>query len=125
MLAGLELHRIIKKPLIASNTVCQVSCVIQQLRLQEFGEPEGFTGLGKLYENGWGVPVDKTIAVKYYNMAVEAGDPGSMTRLGVMHLKGSYLPKNFEKAFEYLDRAAKLGEPEAHIVLGKMYKGNE
>lgn len=76
-----------------------------------------------LYEHGWGVPVEKSIAVSYYNMGVEAGDPGAMTRLGILYLRGTYVTKNYEKAIEYLDRAARLGEPEAHVFLGKIFKG--
>ena len=48
--------------------------------------------LGVMYDNGFGVPQDYRIAVKWYSFAAQQGLAGAQYNLGVMYNKGEGVP---------------------------------
>ena len=45
-------------------------------------DPDGWLGLGRLYEHGRGVPADGQEAAVWYTLAANAGRPEAQRRMG-------------------------------------------
>jgi len=89
--------------------------------LAEQGDASAQVGLGAMYANGQGVPVDYWEAVKWYRKAAKQGNTDAQVALGVMYIQGRGLPQNSQEAVKWYRRAAKLGDAQAHFSLGLMY----
>jgi len=83
-------------------------------------ESEACYYLGIMYENGFGVAQDYTIAVRKYKKAED--NPRALFALGRMYEYGKGVPSILSIAVNYYNKAANLDYPEAYKKLGDLYK---
>jgi len=88
--------------------------------LAEEGHADGQYGMGLLYANGFGVPMDDAQALKWYGLAADQGHALAQCNLAVMHANGWGVPQSDEEAFKWYSLAAEQGVTTAQINLGKM-----
>ena len=62
-----------------------------------------------------------SMAVKWYEVAVEKEVPQAYNNLAAMYLRGVGVKKNQKKAFVLFSKAVKLGDPYAQINIAKLY----
>jgi TPR repeat protein len=62
--------------------------------------------LGFMYENGFGVPQNYSVAADLYHSAAEQGDSFAQSRLGLIYDKGHGVPKDVILSYKWLDLAA-------------------
>ena len=91
--------------------------------LAEEGHADAQFGLGLLYANGFGVPLNDDQALKWYRLAADQGHAQAQCNLAVMHANGWGAPQSDEEAFKWYSLAAEQGVAEAQISLGQMYSG--
>lgn len=89
--------------------------------LAEAGDAESQFGMGQLYANGYGVPLDDAQALKWYGLAADQGHPDAECNLAVMHANGWGVPQSDAEAAKWFELAAQHGVPVAQVNLGKMY----
>ena len=89
--------------------------------LAESGDAESQYGLGMMYGNGFGVPMDDALAIKWYGLAAEQGHADALNNLGIMHQNGWGVPLNEEEAVRLFTLAAEHGVAEAMVALGRHY----
>ena len=94
-------------------------------RLAERGDASGQTGLGYLYEKGYGVPQDYNEAAKWYRRAAEQGDAWAQDNLGIMYETGRGVPQDYAGAVKWYRRSAEQGHALAHYNLGDMYENGK
>ncbi len=91
--------------------------------LAEEGHADGQFGMGLLYANGFGVPLDDDQALKWYRLAADQGHARAQCNLAVMYANGWGVPPSDEEAFKWYSLAAEQGVAEAQIGLAIMYSG--
>lgn len=91
--------------------------------LAEAGDADGQFGMGLLYANGFGVPLDDAQALKWYGLAAEQNHASAQCNLAVMHANGWGVPQSDSEAFKWYILAADQGVTEAQLAVGKMYSG--
>ena len=91
------------------------------LKKAEQGDAAAQYNLGVSYNNGDGVPLDKTEAVKWYRMAAEQGYAKAQYHLGMMYASGYGVPKDDVEAVKWFRKAAEQGDAKAQTLLGWMY----
>jgi TPR repeat protein len=89
--------------------------------LAEAGDADGQFGMGLLYANGFGVPLDDAEALKWYGMAAEQNHANAQCNLAVMHANGWGVPQSDSEAFKWYILAADQGIVEAQTAAAKMY----
>jgi len=89
--------------------------------LAEAGDAESQYGLGMMYGNGFGVPMDDALALKWYGLSAEQGHSGAQCNLAVMHQNGWGVPLNEEEAVRLYSLAAEQGVAEAMLALGRHF----
>ncbi len=89
--------------------------------LAEEGHADSQFGMGLLYANGFGVPLDDDQALKWYRLATDQGHAQAQCNLAVMYANGWGVPQSDEEAFKWYSLAAEQGVAEAQISLGMMY----
>jgi len=89
--------------------------------LAEAGDAESQYGLGMMYGNGFGVPMDDALAIKWYGMAAEQNHGGALCNLAVMHQNGWGVPLSEEEAVRLFMLAAEQGVAEAMVALGRHF----
>ena len=89
--------------------------------LAESGDAESQYGLGMMYGNGFGVPMDDALAIKWYGLAAEQGHADALNNLGIMYQNGWGVPLNEEEAVRLFTLAAEHGVAEAMVALGGHY----
>lgn len=77
--------------------------------------------LGRMYNNGQGLPQDYVVAVTWYRKAAEQGDSSAQWSLGIMYYEGQGVPQDYTVAVEWFRKAAQRGDPHAQLALGVMY----
>lgn len=87
------------------------------LPLAEQGIPAAQFCVGRLYANGFGVPMDDAQAHKWYGLAAEAGHAEAQFNLGVMYANGWGTPMNDTEAARWYRRAAEHGNVQAQMAL--------
>jgi TPR repeat protein len=121
LLAGSAWSSDSEKGLAAYNsTEYDVALAIWQ-PLAEAGDVESQYGLGMMYGNGFGVPMDDALAIKWYGMAAEKGHSGAQCNLAVMHQNGWGVPQSEEEAVRLFTLAAEQGVSEAMVALGRHF----
>jgi TPR repeat protein len=88
----------------------------------ESGDAGSQFGMGLLYANGYGVPLDDAMALKWYGLAAEQGHGEAQCALGVMHANGWGVPMSESEAMKWYLLAAENGVTDAQINLGTMYQ---
>jgi TPR repeat protein len=78
--------------------------------------------LGGLYDDGLGVPQDKSLAVQWYQKAADQGLIASEFALAGAYYKGSGVPKDLPLSLRWLEKAAGQGDAEAQYNAGSMYE---
>jgi len=89
--------------------------------LAEEGDARSQFGLGLLYGNGFGVPMDDTLALRWYGLAAQQGHASAQCNLGVIHMNGWGVPMDEDVAAKMFLLAAEQGITEAQIALGVIY----
>ena len=77
--------------------------------------------LGICYANGYGVTIDRKLAVKHFCDAAERGHAEALYQLGICHYYGYGVPSNQSQAAEFWEVAANTGHAEAQYQLGNCY----
>ena len=91
--------------------------------LAEAGDASGQFGMGLLYANGFGVPLDDAEALKWYGLAAEQNHANAQCNIAVMHANGWGVPQSDDEAFKFYSLAAEQGVIEAQTAVAKMYFG--
>ena len=89
--------------------------------LAEEGHAGGQFGMGLLYGNGFGVPLDDALALNWYGLAAAQNHADAQANLGVMYANGWGVPQSDEEAFKWYILAAEQGVLAAQTGVAKMY----
>jgi len=89
--------------------------------LAEAGNADAQFGMGLLYGNGFGVPMDDVLALKWYGLAADQDHAQAQCNLAVMYANGWGVPQDDEEAFRWYGLAAEGGVLQAQLSLAKMY----
>jgi len=93
--------------------------------LAEEGNVFAQNALGMMYNNGKGVPQDRTEAMRWYRLAAYQGDANSQFNLGDMYYKGQDVAQNYTEAMKWYRLAAYQGDANAQFAIGGMYLNAE
>jgi TPR repeat protein/CHAT domain-containing protein len=85
------------------------------------GHRSGFAVLGRMFQDGEGVPKDDVEAVRLYRLAAEQGYAPAQNNLGAMYNSGRGIPKDDVEAVRLYRLATEQGYAEAQNNLGAMY----
>jgi TPR repeat protein len=88
----------------------------------ESGNADSQFGMGLLYANGYGVPLDDAQALKWYMLAAEQNHGQAQCNIAVMHANGWGVPMSETEAMKWYLLAAENGVTDAQINLGTMYQ---
>ena len=91
--------------------------------LAEESDADGQFGMGLLYANGYGVPLNDDQALKWYRLAADQGHAEAQCNLGVMYANGWGVSQSDEEAFKWYSLSAEQGVTPAQTSLGRMYSG--
>ena len=108
-------------------------------RLAEQGEPGAMVGIGRMYQDGLGVPKSRDAALNWFGKAVtiwngraKENDPRAYASLGVLFNKGigfkkdtSRAKKYFRTAFDLAQPKALQGDPDAQHLIGMLYSSGK
>ena len=90
--------------------------------LADEGNVEAMFCVGRMYANGFGVPMDDALALKWYGLAAGEGHGQAQYNLGLMHANGWGVAMNDIPAAGFYRLAAGNGIVEAQAALGYCYK---
>ncbi|MCZ2328830.1 tetratricopeptide repeat protein [Bartonella sp. F02] len=90
------------------------------LRRAENNDPFAQTLIGKMYLEGYAVPIDGARAALWFGRAAKQGDPQAQLRYGLMLLEGTFIKKNQQKAEEFIQKAVQAGVKEAYFYYGQL-----
>ncbi|WP_339611586.1 SEL1-like repeat protein [uncultured Planktosalinus sp.] len=82
---------------------------------------EAAYGVGILYHNGKGSPLNYAESEYWYLKAAELGHPKAMFNAGIILLSGNNGPKDEAGAMEWFKKAGEAGENIAYIKLAQMH----
>jgi TPR repeat protein len=77
------------------------------------------------YDEGEGVPMDKSKAAQWLQKAADQDNANAQTNLGFMYLNGEGVPMDKSKAAQWYQKAADQGYAIAQNNLGILYKNGE
>ncbi len=86
------------------------------------GSLEATYRLGRLYEEGQGVPKSPEEARRRYGVAAKAGNADAILRLGVLCAEGRGGAVDVDTAIECFTRLAEQGDAEGAFRLGEIYR---
>lgn len=73
----------------------------------DYGEhPGAAVEIGRAYDNGWGVAVNKKLALERYEWAAERGSDAGRHNAGWMYYIGDSVERDWQKAFTYFKQGA-------------------
>ena len=72
---------------------------------------------GRIYADGKGVAKNYSVAIIWFERAIEKGNRGALVALGSMYDIGKSVPKDKERTNEFYRRAASLGDYSANQIL--------
>lgn len=78
--------------------------------------------IGRMYEQGLGVPIDYDRARHYYTVVMKAGGGAGMASLGLMYERGHGVAVDYAQARRYYALAKDAGDPFGASLLGIMYQ---
>jgi uncharacterized protein len=87
----------------------------------EKGEPQAATLVGRLYQEGLGVPRDDVQAATWYRRGAEQGDINAMFAFGVMLAEGGAIKKDRAGAAQMFENAAAKGHIVANYNLAMLF----
>jgi hypothetical protein len=91
--------------------------------LAEAGHAAGQFGMGLLYANGFGVPLDDAQALRWYQLAADQQHANAQSNIAVMYANGWGVPQSDTEAFKWYSLAAEQGVTSAQIAVAKMCSG--
>ncbi|MDH3431677.1 MAG: sel1 repeat family protein [Gammaproteobacteria bacterium] len=112
----------LQKGLAAFDVGDYETALAECLPLADEGNVEAQFCVGRLYANGFGVPMDDEQALKYYGLAAAGGHAEAQFNLGVMHANGWGVEMNDVPAAGFYRLAAEQGFAPAQAALGFSYK---
>ena len=77
--------------------------------LAEQGDALAQNNLGLMYDNGWGVPKDSKLVVKWYRKSAEQGHAKAQSNLGWMYGNGEGVPKDYVLSHMWFNLSAANG----------------
>ncbi len=107
----------------AYNSGDYQTAIVEWQPLAEAGDAGGQFGMGLLYANGFGVPLDDDQALKWYLLAAAQSHAEAQCNIAVMYANGWGVPQSDEEAFKWYSLAADQGVTPAQIGVAKMYSG--
>lgn len=87
----------------------------------EAGDANAQFRLGRMYEDGEGIPQHYRKAEQWYREAAKQGLDDAQHRLGLMYAEGRGVEQNDNKAVSWYRKAARQGLADAKFSLGLMY----
>ncbi len=75
------------------------------------------TNLGLIYSKGYGVPINKAEAVRWYLLAAETDHPIAQNNLGYMYINGQGLPRDRVLGLMWLTFASENGYAKAATAM--------
>ena len=90
-------------------------------KLADEDYPPAFTGLGAMYFNGQGVPIDKQKAIAFFQKGALGGDVVAYVNLGQSYVHGEGINKDCYKGLVLLKDASDAGYERASYILGNVY----
>ena len=90
--------------------------------LADEGDVEAMFCVGRMYANGFGVPMNDELALKWYGMAAGEGHPEALYSLALMHANGWGVAMNDVPAAGFYRLAAGFGWIPAQAAMGYCYK---
>ena len=91
--------------------------------LADGGDAEAQFGMGQLYANGFGVPLDDNEALKWYLLAADQQHANAQCNIAVMHANGWGVAQSDDEAYKWYILAAEQGIIEAQNAVAKMHFG--
>ncbi len=89
--------------------------------LADGGDANAQFGLGLMYANGFGVPLDDDQALKWYGLAADQDHGEAQCNLAVMYSNGWGVPQSDADAIKWYELAAGNGVTAAQISLADLY----
>ncbi len=86
-------------------------------RAAKAGDPVAMDFLGYMYENGYGVPVNGTIAMNLYRKGEAKGHTPCIVGIGRLYREGIGVTVNHKTAYNYFFKAAELKNYEAEYYV--------
>ena len=81
----------------------------------------GQYNVGRLYQDGLGVPVDYAEALKWFRLAALHGNAGAQIAIGHLYEAGQGVPTDYAEAMRWFRLAARTGFPAAQNSIGHLY----
>jgi hypothetical protein len=104
----------------AYNSADYETAIAEWLALAESGDVSAQFGMGSLYSNGFGVPLDDAEALKWFGLAADQDHAEAMCKIAIMHANGWGVPQSDAEAFEWYGRAAERGDVMAQVNIARM-----
>lgn len=89
----------------------------------ERGNVNSQFNMGRMYQDGLGVPRSDPTALTWFRRAAEQGHIPSQLQVGQMYRFGVGAPQDYKEAYHWLRTAAEQGSTEGQIALGELYQG--
>jgi len=90
--------------------------------LAEQGHSYSLNVIAYMYDEGWGVPQNHDMAMKWYKFGADRGDASSQYNLGIKYGSGRGVQKDNKAEFEWYKLAAEQGLAIAQYSLGLKYE---
>ena len=97
--------------------------IFRALAQQDNGSAQ-FT-LGRMFDNGLGVPQDAAKALEWYRLAAANEDRVAQFLLGLKYIRGDGIERDPENAARWFARSARHGYASAQLNLGTLYATGE
>ncbi len=124
LLATVSAAADLEKGLAAYDSGDYATSLAECQPLAEAGDAMAQFCVGRLYANGFGVPMDDALALKWYGLAAQQGHSEAQFNLGVMHANGWGVPMNDAEAARWYRKSAEQGFIQAQSALGHIcYNG--
>ena len=91
----------------------------------ERGEAQSATLIGRIYQEGLGVPRDDVQAAQWYRKGAELGDYNAMFAFGVLLADGGAIKKDMAGAAQMFEKAAAQGHVTANYNLALLFLSGE
>ena len=112
----------LKKGLDAFSVGDYETAMAECMPLAEQGDVEAMFCVGRMYANGFGVPMNDEMALKWYGLAAGEGHPEALYNLALMHANGWGVAMNDVPAAGFYRLAAGFGYVPAQTAMGFCYK---
>ncbi len=124
LLSAVGLGADLEKGLAAYNVGEYETSLAECQPLAEEGNATAQFCVGRLYANGFGVPMNDDLALRWYGLAAEQGYSEAQLNLGLMHANGWGVEMNDQEAAKWYRLAAEQGLVAAQTSLAMLvYKG--